>query len=138
MKDGRTVRLKQLYDEIETLNDEIPAELNRKIKLYSQALMLIGYFDSDALKEYMLTYAARKQKEGEVKASFKGTGVEKEGQTEIAIYELRKREAETKADSRKWTNLFKSTEQIIIALRREEQAIMAELQHSDGTGGKYN
>lgn len=126
MADGRSIRLKHLYDEIETLSDEIPGELNRKIKLYSQALQLIGYFDADAMKDYLLTYAERKRLEGEVKATFKGTGVEKEGQTEMAIYELRKKEAETKAESRKWTNLFKSTEQLIIALRREEQALMTE------------
>lgn len=135
MKDGRTVRLKHLYDEIETLSDEIPSELNRKIKLYSQALVLIGYFDADALKDYMIAYAERKRTEGEVKANFKGTGVEKEGQTELAIYDLRIREAETKAKSREWTNVFKSTEQLIIALRREEAAMMAEYHKTDGTGG---
>lgn len=134
MKDGRVVRLKQLYDEIENLNDEIPAELNRKIKLYSQALMLIGYFDADALQNYFRIYAERKRAEGDIKANFKGTGVEKEGQTEIAIYDLRIQEADAKAESRKWTNLFKSTEQIIIALRREEQALMTEYQKTDGTG----
>lgn len=126
MNEGRSARLKQLYDEIENLSDEIPSELNRKIKLYSQALQLIGYFDADAMKDYLLTYAERKRLEGEVKATFKGTGVEKEGQTEMAIYDLRVKEAETKAESRKWTNLFKSTEQLIIALRREEQALMTE------------
>lgn len=135
MKDGREVRLKQLYDQIDQLDESIPSELNQIIKLYSKALMLIGYFDADALREYNLAYAERKRAEGEVKANFKGTGVEKEGQTEIAIYELRKIEAQKKAKSREWTNVFKATEQLIIAYRRDEQALITELKNTDGTGG---
>lgn len=112
------------------MNDEIPNELNRKIKLYSQALMLIGYFDADAAYDAGKAYADRKKRQGEVKLGYEGTGVEKEGKSEVEIYELRLKETEARAEFRKWSNLFKSTEHLIIALRREERTLIKELENS--------
>src|SRR5690625_1083079 len=96
------------------------------IRLYSQAQMIIGYLDADALYEYGAAYAKRKLVQGDTLKNHKGTGVEKEGQAEIEIHELRIKEAEAKAESRKWNNLFKSTENLIIALRRDERTALEE------------
>lgn len=137
MKDGSEIRLKQIYKEIEGLSSEIPSELNRMIMLYSQSLMIIGYLDAKAMRDYNRAYAERKAKEAEVKKNFKGTGVEKEAQAELEIRELRIIEGDLKAKSREWTNVFNSTEHMIIALRRGEKALMTELQQTDGTGGNY-
>ncbi|RFA36205.1 hypothetical protein CAI16_05275 [Virgibacillus dokdonensis] len=124
--DGRLVRLKQIYDEIETLNPEILSDLNKVIRLYSQAQMLIGYLDADALYRYGAIYAKRKRVHAEVIQASKGTVVEKESLAEIKTYELRLQEAEAKAESRKWQNLFKATENLIIAYRRDERTALEE------------
>ncbi|KNE22455.1 hypothetical protein AFK71_02210 [Virgibacillus pantothenticus] len=76
--DGRLVRLKQIYDEIETLNPEILSDLNKVIRLYSQAQMLIGYLDADALYRYGAVYAERKRVHAEVIQASRGTVAEKE------------------------------------------------------------
>ncbi|KNE19069.1 hypothetical protein [Virgibacillus pantothenticus] len=124
--EGRLVRLKQIYDEIETLNPEILSDLNKVIRLYSQAQMLIGYLDADALYRYGAVYAERKRVHAEVIQASRGTVAEKESLAEIETYELRLREVEAKAESRKWQNLFKATENLIIAYRRDERTALEE------------
>ncbi|MED3738805.1 hypothetical protein P4529_18750, partial [Virgibacillus pantothenticus] len=117
---------KQIYDEIETLNPEILSDLNKVIRLYSQAQMLIGYLDADALYRYGAVYAERKRVHAEVIQASRGTVAEKESLAEIETYELRLREVEAKAESRKWQNLFKATENLIIAYRRDERTALEE------------
>ncbi|MFU0790688.1 MAG: Flagellar FliJ protein [Virgibacillus proomii] len=124
--EGRKNRLKQIYDEIDKLNPEHLADLNKMIRLYSQAQMIIGYLDADALYKYGAVYAERKRLQGKVKQGYKGTGVEKEAQADIETYDLRMKEAQAKAESRKWQNLFKSTDNLIIALRRDERTAIEE------------
>ncbi|WP_077317606.1 hypothetical protein [Virgibacillus proomii] len=124
--EGRKNRLKQIYDEIDKLNPEHLADLNKMIRLYSQAQMIIGYLDADALYKYGAVYAERKRLQGEIKQGYKGTGVEKEAQADIDTYDLRMKEAQAKAESRKWQNLFKSTDNLIIALRRDERTAIEE------------
>lgn len=126
MNQGKQKRLTQIYDEIEQLNPEILPDLNKMIRLYSQAQMIIGFLDADALYQAGKIYAERKKLEGEISSSFKGTGVEKEAEANKQTYELRLEEAKAKAESRKWQNLFKSTDNLIIALRRDERTALEE------------
>ncbi|WP_373894425.1 hypothetical protein [Virgibacillus sp. CBA3643] len=123
---GKEMRLNQIYQEIEQLNFEILPDLNKGIRLYSQAQMIIGFLDADALYQYGAVYAQRKKTEGEIKDNRKGTGVEKESAADVGTYELRLKEWEAKAESRKWQNLFKSTDNLIIALRRDERTAIEE------------
>src|SRR5690625_779316 len=124
--EGRSKRLKEIYEEIETLNPEILPDLNKMIRLYSQAQMLIGYMDADALYQAGAVYAERKRLYAETIQNSSGTVAEKESLAEIATYDLRIKEAEAKAESRKWQNLFKSTDNLIIALRRDERTALEE------------
>lgn len=123
---GQQKRLNEIYKEIELLNPDILPDLNKMIRLYSQAQMIIGFLDAEALYKAGSTYAQRKLVQGEIAQSYKGTGVEKEAQANIETYELRLAESEAKAESRKWQNLFKSTDNLIIALRRDERTAMEE------------
>src|SRR5690625_96949 len=123
---GRNKRLKAIYNEIESLDLEVLPDINKAIRLYSQAQMIIGYMDADALYESGRIYAERKKIECEVKENHQGTGVEKEARADQETYELRIQEAEAKAESRKWQNLFKSTDNLIIALRRDERTALEE------------
>lgn len=125
-KQGRNKRLDDIYKEIDELNPEILSDLNKVIRLYSQAQMVIGFADADALYEAGRLYAERKREYAEVIQNESGTVAEKESAAELATYDLRIQEAKAKAESRKWQNLFKSTENLIIALRRDERTALEE------------
>lgn len=128
---NRQVRLKQIYDEINQLNPEILPDLNKIIRLYSQAQMLIGYMDADCLYQYGQAYAERKRLYAETILNSSGTVAEKEAQAEIATHEIRLKEEKAKSESREWGNLFKSTDNLIIALRRDERTAAEELQKAN-------
>src|SRR5699024_6295304 len=96
------------------------------IAKYSQAQIIIGHLDADALYEYTAIYAERKRKYAEVIGQSTGTVAEKESKAEQAVYDLRIAEASAKAESRRWQNLFKSYDNLIIALRRDERTALEE------------
>jgi len=125
-KDGRSKRIRELYAEIEELNPEILLDLNAMIRKYSQIQMLIGYMDADYLYEYGRYYAERKRVHAETIKNAIGTVAEKEAEAELATNKIRMKEEMAKSESRKWNNLFKSTENLIIALRRDERTALEE------------
>lgn len=120
------MKLTEIYNEIETLNDEIPAQLSRKITLYSQALMIIGRYHAQAIRDHGRAYADRKNKWGQAIQEAQGTGKEKEGAAEIACYEERKREADAEMEVWKWRNTFQATQEIINAIKIEQKTMMKE------------
>ena len=126
MKKGKEKRLEQLHNEIRQLNPEIPEQLNKIIKLYSQAQIIIGYLDTDALYDAGRIYAERKRVYAETIEKESGTVAEKQAKAELAVYDLRIKEAEAKSESRKWQNLFDSYGNLIIALRRDERTAAEE------------
>jgi len=123
---GKEKRLGQIYKEIEQLNPEVLPDLNKMIRLYSQAQMIIGFLDADALYRYGSAYSLRKQQQAQISQETDGTVSNKESEAEIQTYELRLQETNAKAESRKWQNLFKSTDNLIIALRRDERTAVEE------------
>lgn len=125
-KKGKEKRLDELHAEIRELNPEILSDLNKMIRLYSQAQLIIGHLDADALYTAGAIYAERKRVYAETIANASGTVAEKESAAELATYDLRIKEAEAKAESRKWQNLFKSYDNLIIALRRDERTALEE------------
>lgn len=125
-KDGSLKRLKQIYSEIESLNEENLPELNQIIKLQCKAQMIIGMLDAEALYEAGSSYSLRKQQQAQIIQDTDGTVSHKESTAELETYELRLAEAKAKAESRKWQNLFKSTDNLIIALRRDERTAIEE------------
>src|SRR5690625_318211 len=122
--------LKRYYAEINKLNDEIPAELSRKITLYSLSLQRIGNFHAQAIMDHGVAYAERKSLWGRVMHDTPGTGVVKEGAAEIAIKDLRTKEAEAESEVWKWRNQFESTQEIINSLKIELRTLMTEYQNA--------
>lgn len=125
-ENGKEKRLKEIHDEIKELNIELLPDLNRSILLHSQAQIIIGHLDADALYSHGAIYAQRKQAQADIIKNTEGTVAEKESQAEIDTYELRLAEANAKAESRKWQNLFRSYDNLIIALRRDERTALEE------------
>lgn len=125
-KTGKEKRLDELHEEIRHLNPEILPELNQLILKYSQAQIIIGYLDADALYRHGAVYAQRKEMQARIIKETTGTVAEKESTAEVETYELRLAEADAKAESRKWQNLFRSYDNLIIALRRDERTALEE------------
>ena len=130
-KTGKEIRLDEIHAEIKELNPDILSDLNKMIRLYSQAQLIIGHLDAEALYEAGASYAERKRVQAEIIKNTSGTVAEKESEAEIQTYDLRIKEAETKATSRKWQNLFKSYDNLIIALRRDERTALEELKKTN-------
>lgn len=119
-------QLKAKYAEIKRLDDNVPAQLARKIHLYSEALLLIGKLHASATYEYGAAYAKRKQAWGKAMAETQGTQAVKEGVAEITAAEYREAEAKAEAEMIEWKNAFSATEEIIQALKLELRVLMKE------------
>lgn len=119
-------KLKTLYAEIDRLNDEIPAELAKKIHLYAQVLQWVGRYHSDSTRDYKKAYADRKRAWGEALLAFEGTGKEKEGAAEVESYKFRKIEADAEAEMWRWRNSFAATQEIINSLKIQLKTLMKE------------
>lgn len=126
---GKEKRLNQIFAEIKELNLEILSDLSQGIILYSKAQLVIGHLDADALYEYGKAYSQRKEAYASVIAYTDGTVAEKEAAAEIAVKDLRLKEWDKKAESRRWGNLFNAIGNLIIALRRDERTAMTEYQN---------
>lgn len=124
--EGKLKRLDEIHSEIKNLNPEILSDLNKNIRLLSQAQLIIGHLDADALYKAGAAYAERKRVYAETIAKASGTVAEKESAAELATYDLRIEEHKAKAESRKWQNLFKSYDNLIIAMRRDERTALEE------------
>lgn len=136
MSDSKERRLQEIYRQIDNLDFSTLADLNKGITLYSQAQMIIGFLDADALYQYGSLYSARKQKQAEIIQQSEGTVADREAQAELDTYFLRTQEWDAKSESRKWQNLFKATDNLIIALRRDRRTAVEEYNKANDIYGR--
>jgi len=123
-------KLKELYADVDKLNEEIPSELSKKIFLYAQILQLVGKYHADSTREYKKAYSERKRSWGDAIVSGKGTGVEKQGKAELECYQFRKLEADAESEMTRWKNSFLATTEIINALKIQLKTLMTEYTNS--------
>lgn len=119
-------KLDRIYREIESLSDEIPAQLSRKITLYSQALMIIGRYHAAAVRDHGRAYAERKRVWGQAILDAEGTAKDKEAQAEVASHKARQAEADAEMEMWRWKNAYSSTIEIINAIKIEQRTLMKE------------
>ncbi|MCR1833098.1 hypothetical protein NSA56_01640 [Oceanobacillus caeni] len=119
-------KLEKLYAEINQLNDELPAELAKKIHLYAQVMQWIGKYHAQATMEYGRAYAERKNVYAHALVNTPGTGVVKEGQADIDAYPYRLKEAEAEGEMHRWKNSLAATSEIINALKKQLDTLMRE------------
>ena len=123
-------KLSDLYKEAESLNEEIPAELAKKIRVYAKIMQVIGKYHAAAVNDYGKAYADRKRVWGESIIGTSGTGKEKEGQAEVDCYEYRIKEAQAEADKERWKNAKDSTAEIINALKKQLETLQMEYRNA--------
>lgn len=123
-------KLSELYKQAESLNEEIPAELARKIRIYAEIMQVIGKYHAAAVNDYGRAYAERKRVWGESILKTEGTGMVKEGQAEIDCYEYRLKEAQAEAEKERWKNAKDSTAEIINALKKQLETLQMEYKNA--------
>ena len=119
-------KLKNLYAQINKLNDDLPAELAKKIQLYAEVMQWIGKYHAQATFIYGKAYAERKHVYAQALVNTPGTGVVKEGQADIDAYPYRLKEAEAEGEMHRWKNSLAATSEIINALKKQLDTLMRE------------
>jgi hypothetical protein len=119
-------KLKRIYNEADALSHEIPAELSKKITLYTRALLIVGRYHADAVRAHGKAYAERKRVWGETILSSSGTAKDKEGMAEKECYPYRVQEADAEGEMWTWRNAYNSTQEVINALKKELDTLMVE------------
>lgn len=108
-------KLKALYLQANSLNEELPGDLIKKLTLYGRILELLGGFHAQAVKAWKLAEATRREALASAYCYSEGTGADRTNKAEIAAAESRQKEAETEAEATRWKNAYTSTlEQIQI------------------------
>jgi hypothetical protein len=119
-------KLERIYETINSLDDEVPAQLAKKIKLYSYALRLIGSYHASSINAHGQSYACRKRIWGETIRCTQGTAKDKEAAAEVACYEARMSESKADAERQQWKDTFQATTEIINALKVDLKVLMKE------------
>lgn len=118
----RTDKLSEIYKKINSLDDEIPVELMEKMMLYGQALEIIGRLHAEAVRDWKLAEAMRREKIAEsiiyAKSKFK-TAKDREAAAEVVGAETRRKEAIAEAEAQRWKNAYQSTLEIINILKKK-------------------
>ena len=113
-------KLSALYKQANSLNDELPGDLVKKLSLYGKILELLGGLWSASTKEWKLSESKRRSTIATVYSlDPKGTGKDKEMKAEMAASEWRIAEAEGEAESLRWKNAFISTQEMIMILKKK-------------------
>jgi FMN phosphatase YigB (HAD superfamily) len=125
-------QLTELYNKINDLNAEIPAQQAEMIFLYGQALQRIGFYQADAVNDYKRKYAERKKVWGQAILDTEGTSKDKEANAEVESYFARLDEGKAEAEMMKWKNLYTSTIEVINTLKVKHKTMMDEYNDKAG------
>lgn len=111
-------QLATLYKQVNELNDELPGDVLKKLKLYAEILTHTGKLHSQALRDWKLAESKRKETVASVYSlDPNGTSKEREMKAEMAASEFRREEAIAEGDCMRWKNAYTSTTEYINILK---------------------
>lgn len=125
--DAHLAEINRLRHEADSLPDDVPAALMEKIRLLAHCMVYVGRVSSYLDGEYKRIYAERKRAYAQAYIDAKRS---KEAYAELAVVELRQKEAKAYEDSRRWRNALESLQEEIHALKLKLRMDIA-----DGTVG---
>jgi hypothetical protein len=126
-----TEQLKQLYAQANLLNEELPADLIKKLSIYGSILRITGKLHADSLKDWKLAEAKRKETIATVYTyDPEGTVKDKEYKGEVAATQFRQEEAIAEAECMRWRNAYTSCQEYIQILKMQ----IRDIQNVDGGG----
>lgn len=127
-----TSKLDRLYVKANSLNEEIPSDLAKKIVVYTEILRVLGVYISHATYKLGEITTDRKREYAIALVREGGTAKEREGKAELRITRFRKAEYHAEAELIKWKNAYDSTKELINALKKQLDVLLLEW------GGKGN
>jgi hypothetical protein len=107
-----------LYKEVNELEDSLPGDVLKKLKLYAEILTWTGKLHASSLKEWKLAESKRKETVATVYSlDPNGTSKEREMKAEMAASDFRREEAVAEANCMRWKNAYTSTTEYINILK---------------------
>lgn len=121
----KTEKLKHLYKKANSLDEDNPKELIDKLSLYGQILELIGGLHADAVGDWRLKEALRRETISTVYSlDPEGSNKDRENKAEMAASEARQEEGKAEREATRWKNAYNSTnEQINIMKKRYDHLV---------------
>ncbi|GJM84078.1 hypothetical protein HMSSN139_65740 [Paenibacillus sp. HMSSN-139] len=104
----------KLRQEADALPDDNPGALMQKINLLSTCVMYIGRVSSQVDGDYKRHYADRKL---QYALAYRNAKTSKAAEAEIAVAEMRQKEADLYQDMMRWRNALLSTTEELHALK---------------------
>jgi hypothetical protein len=122
---SKTSKLAELYKRASGLNEDLPAELMNKLSLYGQILEILGGLHSEAVGQWKLAEAKRRETIATVYSlDPQGSNKDREQKAEMAAKDARREEAEGEREATRWKNAYNSTsEQINIMKKRYDHLV---------------
>lgn len=121
----------RLNKQLEGLDESNPSDLQQIILLNTMMLQPLGKMYGSATHEYKKVYADRKYAQGNLLVHADGTGIEKQGQSEIGSYDMRQKEAEAEGEMIRWKHAYLSTHELIQSQKLVLKAMMTELRNTN-------
>lgn len=122
---NKTDKLSTLYKKAKSLNEDLPKELMDKLSIYGQILEIIGGLHADAIGEWKLAEALRRETLATVYSlDPEGSNKDRENKAEMAASQARRDEAKAEKEATRWKNAYNSTnEQINIMKKRYDHLV---------------
>lgn len=111
---GHLNEITRLRREADSLPEDNPAGLMQKIELLAKCMVYVGRLSSVLDGEYKRIYAERKRTYAQ---AYIAAPKAKEAYAELAVVELREKEAQAYEDSRRWRNALDSLTEEIHSLK---------------------
>lgn len=122
---NKTNKLSTLYKKAKSLNEDLPKELMDKLSIYGQILEIIGGLHADAVGDWKLAEALRRETLATVYSlDPQGSNKDRENKAEMAASQARRDEAKAEKEATRWKNAYNSTnEQINIMKKRYDHLV---------------
>lgn len=126
--------MNRINKKLEGLDEFIPSDLQQIILLNTMLLQPLGKMYGSATHEYRQAYANRKYAQGNILVHSEGTGIEKQGNSEVQSYQLRQDEAAKEGEMIRWKHAYLSTHELIQSQKLVLKSMMTELNNSNEMG----
>lgn len=110
-------KLKSLYSQANSLNEDLPGDVMKKLSLYGQILEILGGFHANSVRAWKLAEAHRREAIASAYSYSDGSIKDKENNAEVAAAPKRREEAEAEAEATRWKNAYISTQEQIQILK---------------------
>jgi len=120
-------KLTKTLKAVELLDEKELPHLYESHRLHNEALRLAGELMADALYMKDTAYNERKRKQAEIMLNEQGTIAEREAKAELAITELREREAQGNYTYTRYKALHQSIDHKLYDIKAKRSAMEKEL-----------